>query len=76
FKQAEQIVYKAVLVELNPDNYHARGFFTSSDYGIVPGKTVHLPDISCLMVKELVPGALENIKGQVEYDFYKTLLEE
>lgn len=76
FKQAEQMGYQAVLVEGNPDNYHARGFATAADYGIVPGKTVHLPHISCLMAKELVPGALEHIKGRVEYDFYKTLLEE
>lgn len=76
FKRAEAMGYKAVLVEGNPDNYHARGFVTSADYGILPGKTVHLPAIECLMVKELKPGALADIEGRVEYDFYKTLSEE
>ncbi len=73
FEKAEQMGYKAVLVEGNPDNYHARGFKTAADYGIVPGNSVHLPDIRCLMVKELVPGTLDYMKGRVEYDFYKTL---
>ena len=58
---------------LNKEKNHARGFRTSADYGIVPGETVHLPDIACLMVKELEPGALEHIKGQVNYDFYESL---
>lgn len=73
FSRAVEMGYKAVLVEGNPANYQARGFRTSSDYGIVPGKSVHLPAVECLMVKELVPGALEKIKGRVEYDFYKSL---
>lgn len=59
--------------EGNPQNYQARGFYTSADYGIVPGETLHLPDIACLMVKELELGALERIKGQVNYDFYEAL---
>ena len=37
------------------------------------GETVHLPDIACLMITELEPGALEHIKGQVNYDFYESL---
>lgn len=73
FEQAKKLGYKAVLVEGNPQNYHARGFHTSADYGIVPGETLHLPDIACLMVKELEAGALEGIKGQVNYDFYDAL---
>ena len=73
FSRAVQMGYRAVLVEGNPANYRARGFRTSSDYGIVPGPGLHLPAADCLMVKELVPGALEKIKGQVEFDFYETL---
>ena len=76
FNKAKELGYKAVLVEGNPKNYNSRGFVTSSDYGIVPGKNVHLPQIECLMVKELVPGALESIKGTVDYSFYKVLEEE
>ncbi|MBQ2800251.1 MAG: N-acetyltransferase [Lachnospiraceae bacterium] len=73
FEVAKKLGYKAVIVEGNPQNYQARGFRTSANYGIVPGETVHLPDIACLMVKELEPGALEHIKGQVNYDFYESL---
>lgn len=75
FNKAKELGYKAVLVEGNPKNYNSRGFVTSSDYGIVPGKNVHLPQIECLMVKELVPGALESIKGTIDYSFYKALQE-
>lgn len=73
FEKARQMGFKAVIVEGNPRNYHARGFVTAADHGILPGKTVHLPHIDCLMVKELVPGALEEIKGIVEYTDYETL---
>lgn len=74
FIKAKEMGFKAVLVEGNPQNYHARGFVTSSDYGILPGKTVHLPAIECLMVKELEEGALKSIHGIVEYDDYKSLI--
>ena len=74
FERAKQMGYKAVLVEGNPRNYNPRGFKTAADYGILPGKSVHLPAIECLMVKELEEGALEHIKGYVEYDFYKALV--
>ena len=73
FEKAVEMGFEAVLVEGNPANYRARGFVTAADHGILPGNTVHLPHIDCLMVKELVPGALGRIKGTVEYDFYKTL---
>ena len=73
FEQAKKLGYKAVIVEGNPMNYHARGFVTAADHGILPGKTVHLPAIECLMVKELVPGELNGIHGRVEYSDYKTL---
>jgi len=73
FEKAIEMGFEAVFVEGNPANYRARGFVTAADHGILPGNTVHLPHIDCLMVKELVPGALDRIKGTVEYDFYKTL---
>lgn len=56
FARAAQLGFRAVLVEGNPANYRARGFVTAAPYGILPGKTVHLPHIDCLMVKELQPG--------------------
>ena len=73
FEKAKEMGFTAVLVEGNPANYNSRGFVTSSDYGIVPGKDMHLPKVECLMVKELVPGALEKIHGVVDYSMYKTL---
>jgi len=76
FKQAGKLGYEAVIVEGNPRNYHARGFVTAADHGILPGRTVHLPHIDCLMVRELKPGALEHIKGVVEYTDYSILTAE
>lgn len=73
FKRAIELGYKAVIVEDNPDNYRSRGFITSSDYGIIPNEKIKLPHIECLMVKELIPGALNHIKGIVDYSFYETL---
>ncbi|MBQ1258333.1 MAG: N-acetyltransferase [Clostridia bacterium] len=73
FEKAVEMGYEAVIVEGNPANYRSRGFVTSSDHGIYPGKSVHLPSIECLMVKELKEGALKDIKGEVEYTDYKTL---
>ena len=73
FEKAKEMGFTAVLVEGNPANYNSRGFVTSSDYGIVPGKDMHLPKVECLMIKELVPGALEKIHGVVDYSMYKTL---
>ena len=73
FEKARSMGFKAVIVEGNPRNYHSRGFVTAADHGILPGRTVHLPAIECLMVKELVPGGLEGIHGTVEYADYKTL---
>ena len=72
-EKARRLGYKAVMVEGDPRNYRARGFETAANHGILPGKTVHLPHIDCLMVKELVPGALDHIHGTVEYTFYETL---
>ena len=76
FEKAKSMGFEAVIVEGNPRNYNARGFVTAADHGILPGKTVHLPSIECLMVKELKQGALESISGNVEYSDYKVLTEE
>lgn len=76
FEKAREMGFEAVIVEGNPANYRSRGFVTAAEKGILPGKTVHLPHIDCLMVKELVPGALEGIKGTVEYTDYRVLTEE
>ena len=76
FEKAAALGYIAVLVEGNPKNYNPRGFVTSADHGIIAGPDIHLPHVSCLMVKELVPGALEQIHGTVDYSFYETLREE
>ena len=73
FEKATQLGYKAVIVEGNPRNYRARGFVTSADYGIVAAPSVGLPAVECLMVKELVPGALEHIQGRVAYSMYDAL---
>jgi predicted N-acetyltransferase YhbS len=73
FEKAKEMGFEAAIVEGNPRNYNARGFVTAADHGIMPGKTVHLPRIECLMVKELKAGALENIKGMVEYSDYESL---
>lgn len=74
FENAKKMGYKAVIVEGNPMNYRSRGFVTAANHGILPGKTVRLPAIECLMVKELVPGGLEEIHGLVEYIDYETLV--
>lgn len=65
--------YKVVMVEGNPKNYNPRGFKTSAEYGIIARESVHLPAPECLMVQELVPGALEHMKGKVDYSFYESL---
>lgn len=76
FDKAVKLGYKAVLVEGNPKNYNPRGFVTSADYGIVAGPDIHLPHVSCLMIRELAEGALEQIHGTVDYSFYDTLRNE
>lgn len=73
FEKAKKMGYEAVLVEGNPRNYNPRGFQTSCKYGIVAGPNVSLPAPECLMVKELVDGALENIEGIVDYSDYQYL---
>ena len=73
FEKAAQLGYKAVIVEGNPRNYRSRGFVTSADYGITAHESVGLPAVECLMVKELVPGALKHIQGRVNYSMYQSL---
>ncbi len=73
FRKASALGYKAVLVEGDPRNYNPRGFVTSADHGIVAGPGIHLPHVSCLMIKELAEGALAHIHGTVDYSFYDVL---
>lgn len=73
FRKAAALGYKAVIVEGNPLNYRNRGFMTSADYGITAHESVGLPAPECLMVKELVPGGLAGIRGQVNYSEYQSL---
>ena len=73
FEKAKKMDYKAVIVEGNPMNYRSRGFVTSRDYGITAHESVGLPAPECLMVKELVPGALAHIHGTVCYSDYECL---
>lgn len=73
FVKAAKMGYEAVIVEGNPQNYNARGFKTSYDYGIVASPQIGLPAVECLMVKELVNGSLKNIKGVVDYSDYSSL---
>lgn len=71
--RARGLGYQAVLVEGAPWNYHSRGFDTSAKYGIVAGPNLQLPHEDCLMVAELVPGALEHMHGAVDYSMYEAL---
>ena len=75
FEKAKDMGFKAILVEGNPKNYNPRGFETSCNYGIKAGPNIKQPHIECLMVKELAEGALEHIKGFVDYSFYESLQE-
>ena len=73
FRKAAALGYKAVIVEGNPMNYRSRGFVTSEPFGITAHESVGLPALECLMVKELVPGGLDGIKGVVSYADYECL---
>lgn len=72
-KKAKALGYKICMVEGNPMNYRSRGFVTSADYGIFADESVGLPHPDCLMVQELVPGALEGVHGYLNYKFYENL---
>lgn len=61
------------MVEGNPLNYRPRGFVTSAQFGIFADESVGLPDPDCLMVQELVPGALDGVRGYINYSFYEAL---
>lgn len=73
FERAKELGYQAVIVEGNPMNYRSRGFVTSAAFGITAHESVGLPAPECLMVKELVPGGLKGIHGQVCYADYECL---
>ena len=73
FERAKEMGDKAVIVEGNPMNYSSRGFGTSADFGITAHESVGLPAPECLMVKELGPGGLIGIKGEVCYADYECL---
>ena len=71
--KAKKMGYKVCIVEGNPQNYRARGFVTSADYGVFSSEKVGLPAPECLMIQELVEGALAHIHGYLDYSFYQTL---
>ena len=73
FEKAVAMGYRAVIVEGNPMNYRNRGFVTSANYGITAHESVGLPATECLMVKELIPGGLAGIHGQLCYADYACL---
>ena len=73
FEKAAALGYKAVIVEGNPQNYRSRGFVTYAPFGITAHESVGLPAPECMMVKELIPGGLEGIHGQVCYADYECL---
>ena len=73
FEVAKKLGFKVILVEGNPQNYNNRGFQSSYQFGIEAGPNMDLPHPDCLMVKELEIGALENMRGYVDYSFYETL---
>ena len=56
FARAEELGFRAVLVEGDPKNYTARGFRPSCLFGIEAGPNVRLPRPECLIVKELAEG--------------------
>ena len=73
FGKAKEMGYKAVIVEGNPMNYRSRGFVTSASFGITAHESVGLPAPECLMVKELIPGGLTGIHGEICYTDYECL---
>ena len=75
FEKAKGMGFKAILVEGNPRNYNPRGFRASYNYGIEAGPNIKLPHRDCLMIKELVEGALDDMRGLVDYSVYEALHE-
>ena len=72
-EKAKDLGYKFCMVEGNPQNYRSRGFLTSADFGIFADESVGLPHPDCLMIQELVPGALEGVGGYINYQMYESL---
>lgn len=75
FDVAKRLGFRAILVEGNPRNYSNRGFEPSYQFGIEAGPNIRLPHPDCLMIKELDKGALNKMRGFVDYSFYETLQE-
>lgn len=73
FVKAKEMGFKSILVEGNPQNYNPRGFQSSYKFGIEAGPNIKLHHPDCLMVKELEEGALDRIRGIVDYSFYSAL---
>lgn len=73
FVKSKEMGFKSILVEGNPQNYNPRGFQSSYKFGIEAGPNIKLPHPDCLMVKELEEGALDRIRGIVDYSFYSAL---
>lgn len=73
FEKAKDMGYKVVIVEGDPRNYNSRGFQSSCNYGITASPSIGLPAPECLMVKELVAGALKNMEGVLDYSYYQFL---
>ena len=62
-------------MEGNPRNYNNRGFQSSYKFDIEAGANIRLPHPDCLMIKELDKGALNKMRGLVDYSFYEILRE-
>lgn len=75
FEMAKALGFKVILVEGNPRNYNPRGFQPSYRFGIEAGPHLTLPHPDCLMVKELEKGALDKVRGRVDYSYYAALRE-
>ena len=73
-EKAKKMGFRLCMVEGNPQNYRSRGFATSADYGIFADESVGLPHPDCLMVKELIPGALNGVHGYINYKMYESLV--
>ena len=71
--QAKKLGYEMCMVEGNPQNYRSRGFKTSADYNVFADESVGLPAPECLMIQELVEGALKEVSGHINYKIYKSL---
>ncbi len=71
--KARALGYRLCIVEGNPQNYRARGFQTSANFGVYADESVGLPHPDCLMIQELVPGALEGVHGYINYRMYDAL---